>query len=74
MPINEEDLYRSSSFRSHGDRYYEWIEHVKLDLPRARILTRADIPRIGFSDPPKHTFWEEVEDWMECIANGGRPG
>ena len=56
MPIEEEDLYRSSSFRSHGEDYYE----------------RAD-PRIGISEPPKHTLWETIEDWRESIANGGRP-
>lgn len=74
MPIDH-NLHRSSGFRRHEDADYEDdVASVLRSLPQARILTCADEPRFSFGNPAKHSFWEEVKAWEECIANGGRPG
>ena len=68
-----DDLYRSSSFRSHSAEYEEWMETVQRKLPRPRALTLADLPRIPFSHPRRVSFWEELEDLRQREAEGGHP-
>jgi hypothetical protein len=67
-----DDLYRSSSFRSHSAEYEEEMGRVKWNIPCPRIMTCAE-PLIPFSHPRKVSFFEELRAWEEYEAAGGRP-
>jgi hypothetical protein len=75
MPIDFDKLYRSKGIRCHHDPIYEeQMARLLRDLPQPRILSCADEPLIPASSPRRHTFWEELKAYEECIAKGGRPG